>query len=363
MRSLTGLLSYKLFSFILFILCLKSAPIWAQQIHLTFDYSNAEETLRLLSLQEMEKGELDLFNQLPGTVALMRKTGYGTEEVYSELRRALLGTKEENKLHYSFIRDKTDELSQFLSEIKLSENEIRGQITRKLLPYGSVEQGLDITVHFILGGLSAGFTLGDEKNLYIGIHHYKDDLNSIINTCIHEMFHNIQHANFDIKPTSERLQKVNLGWAYVHAISAYLFTEGSAEFVADRKEYPTDNNPHIKELIEHARVNEYRSDEVFYLLDRMISDAGKNPDEVNYDYLYNLLFDWNWNNPGYYAGYEMTKTLTGHFGSHALNQYLTRDPIYFLNDYIKITSNQNELYQFSDTTMEMIAEILEVVAN
>jgi hypothetical protein len=131
------------------------------------------------------------------------------------------------------------------------------------------------------------------------------------------------------------LDKQDHGLAYVHYMLINLFMEGSAEYVADLRKINNPNALSIKELREHAQVNDNRSEEVFYLVSKLLTEVNEYPDKADQNNLYNILFDWNWNNPGYYTGYIMTKALCQEYGEGVLLKYLEQDPSFFVSDYIR----------------------------
>lgn len=331
----------------------------AQKLQIKLDYSNAEQTLKILNAREFNPEEFQILQSMESTKALLRKINSDSLELLNTVKSLYSENPIKNNYQYTYIEKES--LSTLIGKIKDSEEQIKDKISAKLLGYVPDHKEMSITVHFILGGFSSGFTLGDESNFYIGLHLYKNDLTSIINTATHELFHNLQKANYNSRPVSEKLQQNDLGLAYVHAILTYLFMEGTAEYIADVRAYETEGNPHIKELAEHAKINEYRSKDVFYLIDRFIVDSKLNPGQINFNSLYSILFDWNWNNPGYYAGYHMTKSIVSFKGEEALKVYLQKDPVFFIYDYIQLSKSEEGLVKFSETTEQIIIELIEAI--
>lgn len=62
--------------------------------------------------------------------------------------------------------------------------------------------------------------------------------------------------------------------------------------------------------------------------------------------MYSILFDWNWNNPGYAAGKLMTKALVKEYGKDCLKKYLTSNPMNFILDYISLAKAKPALYPY-----------------
>lgn len=329
-------------------------PAFGQNIKLNFNYENAERTLEYLEMDIPNETALDRLTALEGTLGLIQKNGLDK----ASLKQAIGGL--DSGMQYDFISKNKDEIEAFILTIKEEEDLIRERILKTLNKYIPEDENvIEMTVYVVLGGRSSGFSLGDPGKFYVGLQLYKYDLISFVETCKHELFHSLQFKSYDIEPVSERLQQVNMGQAYAHAIFGYLLREGSAEYIADRRKVEKGNAPHVKELLAHARVNDYRTSDVFYLIERLTLDVYNNPDAINFSNTYNILFDWNWNNPGYYAGYKMTAVLTDTYGEDVLVRYLEKDPVYFVSDYIKLTESDPDGYdlKFSDEFREIVESL------
>jgi hypothetical protein len=103
----------------------------------------------------------------------------------------------------------------------------------------------------------------------------------------------------------------------------------------------------------------------FYLAERLILDAYANPEKSDPAKIYTILFDWNWNNPGYAMGKWITQSLVNAYGPSAINKYLAADPMIFLQDYIALAKAEpaKYLYNFSETFEKMLADVIEKAAK
>ena len=333
---------------ILLALCVVVVPLSRAiggELAVAFDYANAQMTADYLKSGRVDDDAITRLLALDGTRGLLQKLGASEDQASANLRTLFDHNGSPSSFQYRWIRKSIDRHREFLAELIDREDEIRQRCVGSLAPYVG-DQDLSVTVHFLLGGHSSGFTLGDDQHFYIALHHYQGDVASIINSCVHELFHNVQRAHYDMKPASDRLSESDLGLAYAHAFIAFIFQEGTASYVADLNQLD-DANPHIRELKEHAAVNPYREQDIFYLISRLLLDVRTHPerlDAAGYESLYNILLGWNWNNPGYYAGYRMAQVVLENKGAEALQQYLRRDPVHFFADYIALSGSTGPAY-------------------
>ncbi|MCR6721829.1 MAG: hypothetical protein NVV59_16425 [Chitinophagaceae bacterium] len=324
-----------------------------QSFQLNFDFSNAAQTLRWVTSPDADEIELKKLLELPSTKALQKKLR--TDSV--TMRQALLSVHDSSlykpeyaRFGYRLVAARANDLGRFLTEIKEREDSLRFEVEKALAHFVPKGTSLPVTVTLLLGGNSSGFTLGGDNIFYVGLQQYKNDFIGIRETCKHELFHNIQRLYRDHFSYSDQLdQHDKTGYAYLHFMLVHLFQEGSAEYVADLRKVTDPNALYVREARNQAAVNDYRSEEVFYLISKMLYEATKFPDQTKQGPLYSILFDWNWNNPGYYAGYVMVKALCAEYGDNRLMEYLQKDPSEFVYDYIQLTKKHPEKYPFAFT--------------
>ena len=344
--------------------CFFSSYVFAQKLKIEFDYSNAYKTIELFKKENADPKLIAEIVNLNSTGGLIKKIKSDSLQAVGALSSVFSDGSNYSNYQYRFVKKNIDSLAVFVNLLRQNEEFIRLSILDSLIRFVPEKADMKVTVRYILGGYSSGFTFGDNEFFYIGLHQYKNDFYGVMNTCKHEIFHLIQNARFDPVPISDKLEKSDEGLLYVHEIYRNIFVEGSASFIADmRKEKNTGS--YLDMLIEHDIINDYRSGNVFYLIDLIVKDARKNPKQVSWGNTYSIIFDWNWNNPGYYAGYVMCKALTDEFGISILNKYMDKSPIYFVNDYVNLVKKKNpgsEL-NFSDETEKINQELLQFVGQ
>lgn len=316
-----------------------------QTLNITFDFSNARQTLRCVRPAQPEPGQIDRLLELSSTRGLMEKMKVDT----GVMRKALMTAADTNRqtgavgnMQYQYVRVKQQELTRFLALLEKKQDSLRRLLLQSLSAYFPGDHKANIRVCVLLGGYSSGFTLGDDSTFYLGLHQYKNDLSSVIETCRHELFHNVQRLWRNAYIVTEGLaNKGDTGLAFVHYMLINLFQEGSAEYIADLRKVKSPGAS-VKDLLAHARVNESRESQVFYLISKLLVEVAEHPGDASQEELYNLLFDWNWNNPAYYAGYVMTRRLCREYGEQVLLKYLREDPAVFVMDYIRLASSATE---------------------
>jgi hypothetical protein len=341
------------------ILLLLGIYSWAQ-LDLTFDYSNPDLTLSYLANKKSVNMDDLLANH--GTQAILKKIHMDETEARKVLESAHSASPLKSHYQLSVLMKEQEQLRKLVATLKSNDSALRETVTSVLAKYVPSNRKLPVTVHYILGGYSSGFTFGDDAHLYIGLHHYQLDVSGIENTCLHEVFHNVQRANYDLNTITKELQSKDLGLTYAYVLLAHMFMEGTADFVADFRKL--EETPSIKEQKDRAAVNNGRASDVFYLVSQLVVQARQKPESIDLNAHYSILMDWAWHNPGYFAGYKMTEALVNKSTREdALKHYLGKDPVHFFADYITLSRNQNSNLQFSAEFEGVVNELLEYVES
>lgn len=334
--------------------------IVAAQVNLTFNFDNADSTIAFFKNKNPGPAEVERFLSTTGVQAIIKKINATDSIGGSALAKISKGEKLEGKeanFQYEFIKENLSALEKFIDSIKDNQQIIRDSV-EALATYLPNGKKLDVTVCFLLGGYSSGFTFSKADVFYIGTHQYQYDFKSIVNSCQHEIFHNVQNLYQERKPIFKALEK-DTACLYVFYLAHNFFTEGVAEYVADLdKADPLALN--IKKLRDHASVNKNRMADNFYLADRLILDTYTNPGQTDPGVIYSILFDWNWNNPGYAIGKYMMNCLAKEQDPGAVKKYLAANPLVFIKDYIGLTKSnkENYPYSFSEPFEKMIEHVL-----
>jgi hypothetical protein len=330
------------------------------QLNLVFNFSNADSTIAFLKKKNASAQDIESFLHTTGVQAIIKKINSSDSigrVVLTKISKGEKLTGKENDFQYGLIKSDLPAIEQFIDSIKHNQQIIRDSV-EALAAYLPVGKELDVTVCFLLGGYSSGFTFSKADVFYIGTHQYRYDFKSIVNSCQHEIFHNVQNLYQERTPVYKALEK-DTGSLYAFYIMHNFFTEGAAEYVADL-DMTDPAAPNIKHLKEHASVNSYRMADNFYLADRLILDTYDDPTTTDPGEVYTILFDWNWNNPGYAMGKYMMKCLVKEHGTGAVKKYLAADPLVFIKDYIALTKTNKEKYPygFSAPFEKMIETVL-----
>lgn len=337
------------------------------QLSVSFDFSNLEQTIAFIrkgkaATQDDVKTMLNS-NGVKTIIRKIRSNDSTARVALQNVSQGIRSTGPAANFQYDFIRANLERLDSFATFLKANQSVIIDSI-RMLSGYLPEGKRAEVKVCFLAGGFSAGFTMGDGDVFYVGTHQYKSDFNAIVNTCQHELFHNIQSLLYNRSAVMDKLEKAKEEQSlYAYYLAQNLFVEGTAEYVADVEKLDP-NTPYIKNEIEHGSVNRYRMRDNIYLIDRLITDAYNRTEKSNVDLAYSIMFDWNWNNPGYATGKMMARALVSAYGTEVIKRYLQGDPILFVRDYIRLTKERPEAfpYAFCEEFEKIIATVCEKVA-
>lgn len=330
-----------------------------------FDLENARSTIALLGSKHVSEKQLDGWLVSAGTRALISKLKSTPAIARSAMIKAIENKKadaEESKYQYAHIRQQLDSMQLFLDRLAMSADSITRAICEELRPFRS--SGNDTVILYgLMGGYSAGFAFTNNKSaFYMGLHFYKGDITGVAVSAKHELFHTIQSAEYQFEPVMENLRQTDSAWEAPYYLLRHIFLEGSAEFVADNEPY-LKASPYLRHEHEHSVVNTYRHEAVFYLIEHLLLDAFHQPSLMDFGQLYSILFDWNWNNPAYYAGKHMMAVLVKEYGAGYLQKSLARDALYFIRDYIQLAGSGrvNDAYSFSAEFKQLVETMLQQV--
>lgn len=332
------------------------------QADISFDFSNADSTIAILKKKSVTPAEVSAFVKTSGVQSIIKKIRSNDSIARIVIEKVITDkpvTGKENDFQYVFIKKNLAAMEAFVNEIKANQQVIKDSL-QSFTKFLGKDKKMNVTVSFLLGSYSSGFTFSDASKFYVGLHQYKYDFKSIVNTCQHEVFHNVQNLYRNDMPMMTKLEEKNeLPVLYAYYIARNFFTEGAAEYVADIDK--TDPNaPNLKLQREHAVINQYRMEQNFYLAEKLILDAYAAPEKSDPGAIYSILFDWNWNNPGYAMGKWMMASLVKAQGPGAVNKYLTAGPMIFLQDYMKLAKAEpaKYSYNFSEAFEKMLADVI-----
>lgn len=343
------------------ILLFPFAAAEAQRIEIHFEYANADATVEALTLKDKESVErLTTLRDTNAVIAKRAARDPGvTTDIYKEsFLHVISGEAPKNDpFQWQFCLSQLEQVRTLIAALRKNEQIIRSRVAQAISPRLDSGVSLAVNVHYVIGGVSAGWEQGS-ADFYVGLPFYKGDLEGIVWTMQHELFHNAQFAGFhdqskDLAQLGERQQEI-------YRFLDELYREGTATYVANIGSFPPDA-PYIAEMRAPAINNWNRMKDNFVLLDtilyRLEHDSGS-----HYSDFRSLGFDWDWQNPMYYAGEYISRTLTAQ--GHKLSAYMRRRPTVFARDYVTACTIANKcLYPFSSEAAAAIIEIDERLAK
>lgn len=333
-------------------------------VHITIDTRNPELTLKLLSGQYSPE-DVAQFKQLPGTLALIPKARttwkmtITTDDLVKFIARARQGEKN-NILAYDIAYEKRDEVTQLLRDLQTKHADVEETLSTALTPYIPAGKSLNLTFIPVLGGMSAGFTLGDAQTMYSGIHYFHGDYVGLRNMLLHEAFHNVQSM---VEPNRTLDKCLSPQEQSAYDVLQTVFREGSAEYIADPWKQSPDA-PYIKEEQDHLAINQkdwrYLNIEKlinYTTVSAMDSRGGPDPEVLSI-----ILTDYFWNNPGYYFGYKSTGSLVKAYGQPRLASYLRSGAAQFFKDLLELQKSKGISNGFSPRFSEVVNTLAAKVA-
>jgi hypothetical protein len=302
-------------------------------------------------------GDLDRLLKLPDTAVVISKRATRDASVTVDIyKQTLLDARANRPLkadpfQWAFCIEQIGNMRKLLEELHQQEAPAKARISAAIAPHLPQDMHLNVTVHFIIGGVSAGWESGT-SDFYIGLPFYKGDIEGVIWTMQHELFHNAQAAGFHDQ--EKELGQLDSRQQEIYRLLDELFREGTATYVGRLGSFPPDA-PFIKEMRTPAATNWERMRDNFVLLDTLIYRLGHDP-SAHFSDLETLAFDWDWQNPLYYAGDAMTRQILGKNGT--LRKYLRQSPIAFARDYAAACGpGSNCPYRMSADTVSSVFAI------
>lgn len=199
-------------------------------------------------------------------------------------------------------------------------------------------------------------------DFYINAAFHRGDIDSLITTSEHEIFHVVQalvipnlNGQFDDQP---QLSSDDRGRYRAHAVLLNMVIEGMATYVGD----PTLVAEPGKRLAwqrDQLVKNLQRSDQIFTLFDTVLYRARHDPD-APLDNLLTIGFGGSWDQTGYYVGYRMAKAIDRYLGRERLRELVSAPPQQFAADYVQVARahpDDPEITQLSPGSVAIIEEL------
>jgi len=152
-----------------------------QKIDIQFTYSNADSTLTILANPNRAPGDLDGLLKLPDTAAVVSKRATRDATVTVDTyKQTLLDARAHRPLkadpfQWAFCIEQIGNMRKLLKELHQQEVSAKARVSAAISPQLPPDMQLRVTVHFIIGGVSAGWESGT-SDFYIGLPFYKGDI-------------------------------------------------------------------------------------------------------------------------------------------------------------------------------------------
>lgn len=316
---------------------------------------DTEFVTRLHAMFEAEAitdADLDAIAQTAGAQALILKVRQYAAQADAELlkkaiRHAVTGERWEEDPFYLWHsygqREKTRELLATLNgEMDLSE-----RVGARLAPYLPEEFELETRIVFVLGGASAGWTMGDGA-FQVGLdHHASDPVEMIEITAAHEIYHVAQEKMIpqhdgDAENPADR----------VDALLAALVREGTASLLDDFSDLKEEGKL-LAYTRDKQKKNRARITTAFVLFETLVFRTANDP-EANLGQLYEIGFLDPWGSSAYEVGKVMAETIVDTDGKKKIPELLQAGPRAFVQRYIEISSKSDSSPRFSSSFAELV---------
>jgi hypothetical protein len=197
---------------------------------------------------------------------------------------------------------------------------------------------------------------------YIDLGFHGEEVDSLINTAAHELFHTVQGMSRsdwdsafadrpDLPATQRELHRA-------HAVVYNLVLEGMATYVGDPTRLPS-SGPNLKRDQHEIRRNLDRAPEIFALFETVLFRARHDPD-ARLDPLLDIGFGGSWEQTGYYVGYRMAQIIDRYQGRDRLRAMVEQDPEAFLAAYAEAAAahpDDPDVVPLSRSTLQTLADL------
>jgi len=332
----------------------------AQALTIHFDYSNADATLAALG--SSDKAPLDTLMALPLTAAVIEKRHGRDPKVTAETYESTLdqarrgGTLQADPFQWQFVLAEQSRVRSLLSQLHQLEPTIRDRISKGLAPHIPPGLAVSATVHFIIGGISSGWEEGS-NSFYVGLPFYKGDVEGVILTMQHELFHNVEYVGFHDQAND--LSRLGPRDQEVYRFLDELYREGGATYAENLGSFPP-SAPYIAEMRAPAAANADRMSDDFVLLDTVLYRLSHDPTSHFAD-LHSLTFDWDWQNPMYFLGAHMARYLASQ--GRDIRDYVRKRPTAFARDYVELCRKNHCQMPVSDGAADEIVRLDEALSK
>lgn len=329
----------------------------------------ARAVLEAINNPALTETEARRIAQLPANKMAQRKVQNfdpnGTEDRFViELLAEARGTKPEGKDLFRFERAKRARAGALnvLAAIEQNPAQFNKWVNDRVETFSPPGLPLKLEGHLIAAGGPTGFAFGG-NDFYLNITHFPDDLLAAKAITAHELYHAVQGAAFKSQGKEWRRFKA-AEWealpsdgerdAYVvDRFLGNLVTEGIAMYVGDPELLTQSSGAYSKwELARFRRQQNNMSGLVTMLDLALIGLTSDQPIDYGKAYALGFLSE---DQPLYFLGYEMAKTIQRKRGPKRLGELLTGSGCGFFRDYLSASAGDDQAHELGEHTLRMIS--------
>ena len=220
------------------------------------------------------------------------------------MRKALMMAADTNRqngavgnMQYQFVRVKQQELTRFLALLetnRIAHPPVAWYNPFCLFPHWPAGQ---YSRSVLLGGYSSGFYPWRRQYFYLGLHQYKNDLSSVIETCRHELFHMCSVSGGTPYIVTEGLanKREIRGWPLYTICSST--SSGRKRRIYSRPAKGGIAGRFSKRAAGPRGPMNPANHRCFTSSSKLLVEVAEHPGDASQDDLYNLLFDWKLEQP------------------------------------------------------------------
>jgi hypothetical protein len=245
-----------------------------------------------------------------------------------------------------------------IDALKRRQAELNARLVDRLKAFSPPGTHLRATLAVVLGSHQNGWAPDQLTPVfYIDAGFASGDLDGLIATAAHELFHLVQGAaQPDWNPAFAASTSASAAEREAHNLHAAflnLVLEGMAEYVGDPNVLPGSGPMIVHDRKEYAR-NLARAGEIFALIDSIVFRTARDPD-ASLGTLLSIGFGGSWDQTGYYVGYRMAKAIDRYLGRERLQALVALPPEDFVVDYATVAAahpSDPEITPLAPSTLE-----------
>lgn len=323
-------------------------------VEIAFDFEAAQATLDALS--GAPGAGYAAIARLPGNARLIehqaRFDPVATADRFAEsLRDASRpgSTPAADPFVFTRVRERLAATRVLLARVKADPSALAAELRRRIGKYTPPDLAIPVTVYFVAGGTSDGFS--DGRVFCVALDYFRDDFAGLRTLMAHELFHvaydSLERPKPSGPPAAERIL----------TLLDDTRNEGVASRVGDPLDV-ADGKAWIEWFQGKFRKNLDRMDANFALFDLILYREYHDPGAPT-DNLYRIGFTGSFDSALYFVGYEMARVLEQEQGAGAVAACLSQSPLRFFEGYVALAKAHPERvkYRFDASTEEILRAI------